>query len=114
MPSASISCSRTRKPVSGTRATCGIERSQNSARRLPTPIRRMSSGRGGTPEAPGAEMYQRITENMGEPMARDPEDLLARLREQETRLADQLERHIDADLDENWRGGEFRFNRFQG
>jgi hypothetical protein len=47
-------------------------------------------------------------------MARDPEALLARLREQETRLADRLERHIDADLDENWCGGEFRFSRFQG
>ncbi len=47
-------------------------------------------------------------------MARDPEALLAQLKERESKQADELERHIDADLDQNWRGGEFRFSRFQG
>jgi hypothetical protein len=36
------------------------------------------------------------------------------LREQQSKQVDELERHIDADLDENWRGGSFRFSRYRG
>jgi hypothetical protein len=47
-------------------------------------------------------------------MARNPEALLVQLKERQSKQADDLERHIDADLDQNWSGGEFRFSRFQG
>jgi len=47
-------------------------------------------------------------------MARDPEVLLTQLKQRDSKQVDDLERHIDADLDENWRGGEFRFSRYHG